>query len=67
MERAMKTAEHAAVRATCELDEDSPVEVIARRAPAFDLVVMGSHGKGILQRIAVGSVTHAVLHRIRRR
>jgi nucleotide-binding universal stress UspA family protein len=54
------------VRADAELIEGGPVEVIVKRAPDFDLVVMGSHGKGLWKRLAVGSVSQAVLHRITR-
>jgi nucleotide-binding universal stress UspA family protein len=64
VERAERTGIAAGVRTSGELEEGSPVQVIARRAPEFDLVVMGSHGKGILKRITVGSVTRAVLRRI---
>ncbi len=64
LERAEKSAADAGVRATTELVEGSPAEVITSRAADFDLVVMGSHGKGLLQRLTVGSVTEAVLHRI---
>lgn len=37
---------------------------IARRAAEFDLIVLGSHGKGILKEIFVGSVTASVLRRV---
>jgi nucleotide-binding universal stress UspA family protein len=66
LERAERMASDAAVRATVELVEGDPADVIARRSAGFDLVVMGSHGKGILKRLAVGSVTHAIQHRIQR-
>jgi nucleotide-binding universal stress UspA family protein len=66
LERVQKTAIDAGVRATGELVEGSPVDVIVRRAAAVDLVVMGSHGKGILKRLALGSVTRAIQNRVTR-
>ena len=64
VERAERTAIAAGVGARGELEEGDPVAVIARRAADFDLIVMGSHGKGLLERITVGSVTRAILRRI---
>ncbi|MGD0674526.1 MAG: universal stress protein [Polyangiaceae bacterium] len=62
--RAEEVADAAGVRALGELIEDTPAEGIVSRSADFDLVVMGSHGKGILKRLTVGSVTEAVLHRV---
>ncbi len=64
--RAEETAADADVRAVGELIEGTPADAIASRSADFDLVVMGSHGKGLLKRLTVGSVTEAVLHRIAR-
>ncbi|MGH7438464.1 MAG: universal stress protein [Polyangiaceae bacterium] len=64
--RARQTAIEAGVHAEAELLDGSPVEVILERAEDFDLVVMGSHGKGLWKRLTVGSVTQAVLHRLTR-
>jgi nucleotide-binding universal stress UspA family protein len=66
LDRGAQTATWAGVRAAGELIEGSPAEVIVRVSEDFDLVVMGSHGKGILKRLTTGSVTQAVLHRIKR-
>ena len=46
----------------------APAEVIVSTAGSekADLVVMGSHGKGLWERLTVGSVTQAVLRRITR-
>jgi nucleotide-binding universal stress UspA family protein len=66
LDRAQQAATKAGVPAGAELVEGGPVEVIVQRAPDFDLVVMGSHGKGLWKRLALGSVTQAVLHRITR-
>jgi len=43
------------------LDGD-PVEVILREAGTHDLVVIGSHGRTGLDRVLLGSVSHAVVH-----
>jgi nucleotide-binding universal stress UspA family protein len=45
--------------------EGYPAEEILRRADEYacDLIVMGSHGKGLLEHTFVGSVTHQVLRR----
>ena len=63
---ARRVAALAEVHAEAELLDGSPAEVILRRATDFDLLVMGSHGKGLWRRLTVGSVTQAVLHRITR-
>jgi nucleotide-binding universal stress UspA family protein len=66
LDHAEATATKAGVRAAGELVEGSPAEVIVRCSTDFDLAVMGSHGKGILKRLTVGSVTQDVMHRIAR-
>jgi nucleotide-binding universal stress UspA family protein len=66
VDRALSAARDAGVGAEDELVEGTPAEVIAQRAAFFDLVVMGSHGKGLFKRITMGSVTEAVLHRVTR-
>jgi nucleotide-binding universal stress UspA family protein len=66
LDRAERAAAGAGIRSTGELVEDTAAEAIVERSADFDLVVMSSHGKGILKRLTVGSVTQAVLHRIRR-
>ncbi len=63
---AERTAAGAGVQSAGELVDGTPADAIVQRSTDFDLVVMGSHGKGILKRLAVGSVTQAVLHRINR-
>ena len=50
--------------ATVDPVEGTTVDEIVRRALEFDLVVVGSHGKGILKQIFVGSVAAAVLQRV---
>jgi nucleotide-binding universal stress UspA family protein len=62
--RARHIAASARVEASAELAEGDPAEVIWQRAAEFDLVVMGSHGKGLWKRLTLGSVTQTVLHHI---
>jgi nucleotide-binding universal stress UspA family protein len=66
LDRAEEAAFNAGVGARGELVEGTAVDVIVHRSADFDLVVMGSRGKGLLERLTVGSVTEAVLHRIGR-
>ena len=42
--------------------EGDPVEVILGEATTHDLVVIGSHGRTGLDRVLLGSVSHAVVH-----
>lgn len=66
LDGAARTAADAGVPCAGELVEDTPVDAIVGRSGDFDLLVMGSHGRGILRRLTVGSVTQAVLHRIKK-
>lgn len=61
---AEKAAAEAGVTADWELAEGNPADEILARAKDFDLVLMGSHGKGLWKRLTLGSVTEAVLHGI---
>ena len=64
MDRALLAAGEARVRADGLLLEGNPYEVIVEESRAFDAVVMGSHGKSVLRRVLLGSVTEAVLSRL---
>lgn len=66
LNRARDAAQRAGVESATELVEGTPADVILERSADFDLVVMGSHGKGLWERLTVGSVTQAVLRRITR-
>jgi len=57
LDRAEGSATGVGVRAAGELVEGSPDDSILHRSTDFDLVVTGSHGKGILKSLLVGSVT----------
>jgi|CZKU01.1.fsa_nt_gi nucleotide-binding universal stress UspA family protein len=64
LDNAGRMAASAGVRSAGDLVEGTPVDAIVRRSADFDLVVMGSHGRGIFRRLAVGSVTQDVMQRI---
>lgn len=66
LDRAEKVAASVGALAGVELVEGTPADVIVHRTGDFDLVVMGSHGKGLWKRLTLGSVTQAVLHRTTR-
>ncbi len=66
LDRAEKVAREAPARFERHIGDGDPIEVIVERAPGFELIVMGSHGKKLLERIMVGSVTEAVLRRTKR-
>jgi len=62
--RARQIAAEAGVEAAAELVEGDPADAIFDRAKDFDLIAMGSKGKGLWKRLTVGSVTQAVLHTV---
>lgn len=66
VERGEQSARKAGIVVHGEVREGHAADEILRRAKEFDLVVMGSHGKGVLKRLVLGSVAQAVLHRIDR-
>lgn len=45
------------------LVEGHPVDAILQLSQQHDLVVMGSHGRGVLDQLLLGSVAAGVLHR----
>ena len=60
---ARKLAAELGVDAKTTLLEGQPVPAIVDFAREFDLVVMGTHGRGGLEKLLLGSVTDGVLHR----
>lgn len=63
----MKDPECRDLVASTEVVEGDPAAEILRKADelGFDLVVMGTHGKGFLEHAFLGSVAEKVLHRIK--
>ncbi len=66
VQRAEGAARKSGLVAQGEVVEGKPAEEIVRHARRFDLVVMASHGKGLVKRLVLGSVAQAVLLRIDR-
>ncbi len=66
VERAKEMMRAEGVEAEGVVEEGAPLEEIVRASTEFDLVVMGSHGRGFVKRMLVGSVTQAVLHHVKR-
>jgi nucleotide-binding universal stress UspA family protein len=64
LERSKAVALEHGISAREQIIDGSPAEEIVRAAGSFDLAVMGSHGRGFLKRLILGSVTQAVLHRV---
>jgi len=63
----MKDPECRDLVASTEVVEGDPTAEILRKADELgvDLVVMGTHGKGLLEHAFLGSVAEKVLHRIK--
>jgi nucleotide-binding universal stress UspA family protein len=63
----MKNPECRDLVASIEVAEGDPAVKILRKADELgvDLVVMGTHGKGLLEHAFLGSVAEKVLHRIK--
>lgn len=50
------------VAVDCEIVSDRPGAALMERADGAGLLVVGSHGHGLVDRILIGSVSHAVLY-----
>jgi nucleotide-binding universal stress UspA family protein len=55
-------AEHPGVHVAQEVAFDAPARTLLQAADGAALVVVGSHGRGVVKRAILGSVSHAVLH-----
>jgi len=65
LERAKGLAEKAGVACqTLLVEGHHPVQEIAERAPSYDMIVMGTHGRSGIDRLLLGSVTEGVLRRV---
>lgn len=60
---AARLAGEAGVTHRESLIEGHPVEAILQLSQNHDLVIMGSHGRGVLDRLLLGSVAEGVVHR----
>ncbi len=64
LKAACQKAEAKAVSCSSSMVEFArPVDAITSVAGDYDLIVMGSHGRGNLERILIGSVTDGVIKR----
>ncbi len=63
--RAKEIADEVGVPVRTERVEGLPVPAIVEAAKAYDLVVMGTHGRTGMEKLLLGSVTDGVLHRTR--
>ena len=61
---ATATAAQLGIPASDRVAHGDPGTVICQVAgeEAFDLIVLGSHGSGVIKRVLLGSVSHHVLH-----
>jgi len=60
---ARRIAAEVGVEVETVMEEGQPVPTIVSYAEKFDLVIMGTHGRGGLEKLILGSVTDGVLHR----
>lgn len=60
---AARMADQAGVTHQESLVEGHPVDAILQLSQEHDLVIMGSHGRGALDQLLLGSVTAGVVHR----
>lgn len=66
LDKAMLLAQQAGIAAEKKLAEDHPVETILKEAQSNDLIVMGTHGRGGLEKVIMGSVAQGVIQRSHR-
>ncbi|WP_457629966.1 universal stress protein [Oceanithermus sp.] len=63
LERSRAIAAELGVEVSTAMEEGQPVPAIVSFARDFDLIIMGTHGRGGLEKLIMGSVTEGVLHR----
>jgi len=66
LDQAMLLAQQAGIAAEKKLIEDHPVTSILKEAERNDLIVMGTHGRGGLEKLIMGSVAQGVIQRSHR-
>jgi nucleotide-binding universal stress UspA family protein len=62
LEKLASRARTEGVEARVRMEIGNPIGVILARAEAFDLVVMGTHGRGGFERVMLGSTTERVVN-----
>ncbi len=66
LKRGLEIAENAGVKARTKLLEGSPAEELLREAEeGYEMLVVGSHGRGKVYEFILGGVTSKVVHRSR--
>ena len=62
--RLLEVKTERAIEITTETEMENPSSFIPKAAKAWgaDMIIVGSHGRGFLGRIALGSVSDAVVH-----
>ncbi len=66
LDEAMQLAQQAAIPAEKKLVEDHPVEAILKESEHHDLILMGTHGRGGLEKMILGSVAQGIIQRSHR-
>jgi len=61
--RAEALAREVGVSVKTALVEGQPISAISDMAKDFAMLIMGTHGRGGLEKLIIGSVTEGVLHR----
>jgi nucleotide-binding universal stress UspA family protein len=63
LDRAKEKAARQGIAPDLILREGNPADEILKEVEGFDLVVVGSHGKGAIDRILLGSISSKLVHR----
>jgi nucleotide-binding universal stress UspA family protein len=65
LEKSLPSGERSKLPTHVAIETGSPAAMIVAYAEShdIDLIVMGTHGRGAIERMWVGSVTQGVLHR----
>ena len=63
LKEARKIAAEIGVTVNTVSREGQPIPTIVELAREYDLIVMGTHGRGGIEKLLLGSVTDGVLHR----